>query len=435
MIRSPVAEEKSCSDKSMQERSAAMLMNQCVLPVLMEIGNTYKDSLTFAHSLLRIAAHQQSMAEICVVAVATSITRAGSPRLLFRKDMFSTVLMAKLCKMSLVDKLRNLVQEEVDEKILEYVVSYPASRPEEEAVAGWIRTFVSRLFGIIMESGIDGLCQTVYRQTTAHFAPYIRNPYMGVAGLMFLCTICPCLAQPTSQMDVEVSDTRKHRLLILTSKLVQKLVNRYTIDPAQPALLAYNELFLCNEAVLSNLDMFLHTLCRDCSSGKRFLEDIEVDLEDQYSSNDVCVVIEIVRQWMAETGLELGYPPLDELLDTQSLGRGFSLDQPEPLSVYKWKAPMVSDWLCSIGLEEYASRFVEEAIDGSTLKMLTESDLLALGIHKIGHRLRFFRECDLLYQLPRAKSGPTRTMNSRVLVRGRRTTKSTPSLFKKKKDW
>jgi hypothetical protein len=46
----------------------------------------------------------------------------------------------------------------------------------------------------------------------------------------------------------------------------------------------------------------------------------------------------------------------------------------------------IAEWLASIGLGEYAQRFVENAIDLSVVFDLTEQDLKDLGIQKVGHR-------------------------------------------------
>ena len=48
----------------------------------------------------------------------------------------------------------------------------------------------------------------------------------------------------------------------------------------------------------------------------------------------------------------------------------------------------IAEWLASIGLEEYAQRFAENAIDLSVVRDLTEQDLKDLGV-LLGHRRRF----------------------------------------------
>src|SRR6266540_3123621 len=50
----------------------------------------------------------------------------------------------------------------------------------------------------------------------------------------------------------------------------------------------------------------------------------------------------------------------------------------------------IAEWLASIGLERYAQRFVENAIDGDVLAELTEGDLEKLGI-PLGDRKRLIK--------------------------------------------
>ena len=50
----------------------------------------------------------------------------------------------------------------------------------------------------------------------------------------------------------------------------------------------------------------------------------------------------------------------------------------------------IVDWLASIGLREYADRFVANAIDPSVLGDLTEQDLRELDI-PLGHRRKILR--------------------------------------------
>jgi class 3 adenylate cyclase len=50
----------------------------------------------------------------------------------------------------------------------------------------------------------------------------------------------------------------------------------------------------------------------------------------------------------------------------------------------------VADWLASIGLEEYAQRFADNAVDLSIVPDLTEQDLKDLGV-LLGHRRKMLR--------------------------------------------
>src|SRR5215468_6646653 len=61
----------------------------------------------------------------------------------------------------------------------------------------------------------------------------------------------------------------------------------------------------------------------------------------------------------------------------------------------------IAEWLASIGLEEYAQRFAENAIDLSVLRDLTEQDLKDLGV-LLGHRRKFLRAIAELEGVPPA---------------------------------
>ena len=53
-------------------------------------------------------------------------------------------------------------------------------------------------------------------------------------------------------------------------------------------------------------------------------------------------------------------------------------------------------WLRSIGLNEYSRNFAEEQVNGANLLELCESDLIQLGMEKLGDRLTFMLERDML---------------------------------------
>ena len=48
----------------------------------------------------------------------------------------------------------------------------------------------------------------------------------------------------------------------------------------------------------------------------------------------------------------------------------------------------IADWLRRLGLEQYASAFAANDIDGEILPELTADDLIGLGVTSIGHRRR-----------------------------------------------
>lgn len=56
----------------------------------------------------------------------------------------------------------------------------------------------------------------------------------------------------------------------------------------------------------------------------------------------------------------------------------------------------ISDWLANIGLSQYAKSFADEGIDEASLGELTDGDLQALGVDKMGHRKTILREASRL---------------------------------------
>ena len=65
----------------------------------------------------------------------------------------------------------------------------------------------------------------------------------------------------------------------------------------------------------------------------------------------------------------------------------------------------ITEWLASIGLGEYAQRFVDNAIDLSVVRDLTEQDLKDLGV-LLGHRRRILRA---IAELDGVAPAPTET--------------------------
>ena len=46
----------------------------------------------------------------------------------------------------------------------------------------------------------------------------------------------------------------------------------------------------------------------------------------------------------------------------------------------------VAAWLRGLGLEQYASAFRENDVDGEVLSELTADDLISIGVTSVGHR-------------------------------------------------
>src|SRR6478735_6536791 len=70
----------------------------------------------------------------------------------------------------------------------------------------------------------------------------------------------------------------------------------------------------------------------------------------------------------------------------------------------------ITEWLASIGLEEYAQRFAENAIDLSVVRDLTEQDLKELGV-LLGHRRKMLRA---IAELDGVAPAPTETATEPV---------------------
>ena len=60
----------------------------------------------------------------------------------------------------------------------------------------------------------------------------------------------------------------------------------------------------------------------------------------------------------------------------------------------------VGSWLKSLGLEQYAAAFHENAIDGEVLPKLTVDDLKDLGIAVVGHRRKILSAIEALNAAP-----------------------------------
>src|SRR5271163_2855869 len=56
----------------------------------------------------------------------------------------------------------------------------------------------------------------------------------------------------------------------------------------------------------------------------------------------------------------------------------------------------VVEWLKQLGLEQYATTFVENAVDEVSLRELTDSDLRELGVAALGHRKTLLRAINSL---------------------------------------
>jgi len=51
----------------------------------------------------------------------------------------------------------------------------------------------------------------------------------------------------------------------------------------------------------------------------------------------------------------------------------------------------VREWLCHLGLEQYADAFAENAVDWQVLPNLSSDDLKEIGVTAVGHRRRLLQ--------------------------------------------
>jgi hypothetical protein len=65
----------------------------------------------------------------------------------------------------------------------------------------------------------------------------------------------------------------------------------------------------------------------------------------------------------------------------------------------------IADWLKKLGLPEYGERFVENRIDLSMLRHLTDQDLKEIGV-LLGHRRKMLAAIDELSSQPAAVRAP-----------------------------
>jgi len=70
----------------------------------------------------------------------------------------------------------------------------------------------------------------------------------------------------------------------------------------------------------------------------------------------------------------------------------------------------IFDWLKQLGMSEYAERFVENHIDESIIRDLTDQDLKDLGVGSMGHQRQLLRD-------PVARRPPSQPPNRRRWLR------------------
>ncbi|KAI6348589.1 hypothetical protein MCOR25_010783 [Pyricularia grisea] len=95
-------------------------------------------------------------------------------------------------------------------------------------------------------------------------------------------------------------------------------------------------------------------------------------------------------------------PPSNEHTPT-TYGYRSSADRLPETIISEWTADECADFIATIGLEQYSTRFVENEIVGEALVALLHDDLKSMGIHSVGHRLTILRS---VYDVKKAQDVP-----------------------------
>lgn len=83
-------------------------------------------------------------------------------------------------------------------------------------------------------------------------------------------------------------------------------------------------------------------------------------------------------------------PPSNEPTPTTYSYRTSADRLPETI-ISEWNADECADFIASIGLEQYADKFIENEIVGEALVALLHDDLKQMGINSVGHRLTILK--------------------------------------------
>jgi hypothetical protein len=101
--------------------------------------------------------------------------------------------------------------------------------------------------------------------------------------------------------------------------------------------------------------------------------------------------------------------PIDSELSTSaehtptSYAHRSSADRLPETIVTEWTAEECADFISSIGLQQYADRFLENEIVGEALVALLHDDLKSMGITSVGHRLTILKS---VYDVKKAQDVP-----------------------------
>ncbi|KAK4241919.1 hypothetical protein C8A03DRAFT_29950 [Achaetomium macrosporum] len=95
-------------------------------------------------------------------------------------------------------------------------------------------------------------------------------------------------------------------------------------------------------------------------------------------------------------------PPSAEHTPT-TYGYRSSADRLPETIISEWTAEECADFIASIGVQQYADRFIENDIVGEALVALQHEDLKAMGINSVGHRLTILKS---VYDVKKAQDVP-----------------------------
>ncbi len=248
------------------------LTKRAGLQAILQAGDAITtDKHEFICSFLRVVCKFGDLKDLYKVAVASVISRTEVPELLFRSDGFPTAVLVQYCKVCLAPCLQKIVTNIIAQTnpfLLSQAraCSDPALKsdgvPLSQArinVVDWIKNLLRQICSAVLQSNLEGLFHAIYQQSNNAFE--LAHPHDGVGGLLFLCTICPCLAAPVSHLDVPPFEPEVKSLLMLATKLIQKAANHTEFNIGQPHLVPFNELFVSAKDVKGLLIRFFTQLC------------------------------------------------------------------------------------------------------------------------------------------------------------------------------
>ena len=99
------------------------------------------------------------------------------------------------------------------------------------------------------------------------------------------------------------------------------------------------------------------------------------------------------------------------------LTTGFALQAQaqDQLPLDQWDPALVGNWLREVGLGMFEQTFVQQHVDGASLRMLSREDLNELGVHTVGQRLQILRAiADLTGKPMRTAAGPSAAVRAIV---------------------